>query len=163
MNLRVGILGMGYVGLPLAISAAKAGHSIIGYDTDAIKIDNLRNYKFLNPDIEHSEISTLVKNGSLQFSSDCLKMKDCDVLIICVPTPTDERDEPDLSFLISAAETCAQIASSGTLVISESTSKVGTLRDLIFQVFEKHLGSHVNSLHFAVSPERINPGSRQRY
>lgn len=155
--LRVTILGQGYVGLPIAVSAAEAGYLVSGFDIDLQKINQLKNGISDSPDITSKKLIDLQINNVLEFSSDILANRDSKIYIIAVPTPLDQLKNPELKYLISACEILAKVIKPGDLVINESTSFIGTLRDLIKPTIEKLAG--INDIDFATAPERIDPGN----
>ena len=153
---RVTIIGQGYVGLPLAIEAATAGHEVIGFDVDESKIFDLQRGITTVPDIESKVIRKLISDKSYLATTNPISMADSDIIIFAVPTPLDNSGNPDTSFLIDAARTCAKYCNSTALIINESTSYPGTLRNLIEPIFKKN--SRLDNS-FATAPERVDPGN----
>jgi UDP-N-acetyl-D-glucosamine dehydrogenase len=154
--MRVGVIGQGYVGLTIAISAARAGHSISGVDLSSKVVGDLSNGKSHIEGISDSEIAEAIAKGGYSVSSDFGTIKDCDVIVIAVPTPLSEEKLPDLESLKSAAKRIGENVDSSKLIINESTSFPGTLRKIIKPIIDGVGG--LNHL-FAVSPERVDPGN----
>lgn len=153
----IAIVGQGYVGLPLAMAACKAGWKVIGFDTDLGKIENLRQGRSLVEDVHDSTIKLYLEAGLYVPVSDASAISECSIAIVCVPTPLSEEGLPDLSFVSSAVETIAMFAKDKLLLINESTSYPGTLRELIPQIVNRTNPSL--KLLYAVAPERIDPGN----
>lgn len=153
----VAVLGQGYVGLPLSLAAHSAGWKVRALDIDESKIKNLsRGYSHLE-DVSREEIDLAISQG-LEFSSDLSLISDCEIVIICVPTPLDNKLEPDLTLLESAVKTVAKFARSNTLLINESTSFPSTTRELIPRIVSE-ISPNLELL-YAVAPERIDPGNK---
>jgi len=155
--MNICIVGQGYVGLPIAIESAKSGNTVFGYDIDLKKIESLKNGSSLLPESTKLEIESLQYQGKLIFISDLLQAININIYIIAVPTPLDDLKEPDLSFLKNACNDIAPNLQDNTLVINESTSYIGTLRNLISPIIESQ--SNAKNLKFAIAPERIDPGN----
>lgn len=157
---NIGIVGLGYVGLPLAVASSKAGHRVYGVDTDKSKIQALEKGQSYIEDISSETLLSITKSGLFSSGTSFLGISSCSIVIICVPTPLDSHNEPDLSLLASALKNIAPNLRAGTLVISESTSYPGTLRNFIkpLVLSESNLGE--NEILFAVAPERVDPGNK---
>ena len=151
------VIGQGYVGLPLAVNAAKSGYKVYGFDISKEKIEQLKNGHSDSPDIKKSDLLRLQKKGEIEFTSTIPKLNEQSIIVIAVPTPLDANRKPDLGMLIKACELVAAVIVDNSLVINESTSYIGTLRDLIKPKIEK-LSSAKNII-YAVAPERIDPGN----
>ncbi len=154
--MRIGIVGLGYVGLPLGVAFAEAGHDVVGYDTDRIRIDRLGRGESDIEDVTSERLSALADR--LTASADPEALGDCDAILICVPTPLAAEREPDLSYVIASAETIAGILREGQLVVLESTTYPGTTREELLPVFERGGRKVGEDFHLAYSPERIDPG-----
>jgi UDP-N-acetyl-D-glucosamine dehydrogenase len=135
---RVTIIGQGYVGLPLAIEAATAGHEVVGLDIDESKILDLQKGITKIPDIESRVIKKLISKKSYMATSNPNSMADSDIIVLAVPTPLDNSGNPDLSLLINAAGICSKYCNSTALIINESTSYPGTLRNVIEPIFKNN-------------------------
>jgi UDP-N-acetyl-D-glucosamine dehydrogenase len=156
--MNIAIIGQGYVGLPLGIHAAKAGHTVVGFDVDSQRVNSLKLGDTESPEVTSAEILELQKKSRISFTCELEKLKNCTIFIIAVPTPLDSAGKPDLSSLKSACELISKIISSKCLVINESTSYIGTLRNLIKPMIDKL--SNKDNLEYAVAPERIDPGNK---
>lgn len=155
--MKVSIVGLGYVGLPIAVHAAEAGYTVGGFDIDETKIEKLKSGISDSPEVSTDQILSLIAQGKLFFSSNISDHKDSSVYVIAVPTPL-KNTNPDLSYLGNACKLLATVVKSGDLVINESTSYIGTLRNLIKPIIEESSG--LLDLRYAVAPERIDPGNK---
>jgi UDP-N-acetyl-D-glucosamine dehydrogenase len=156
--MRITVVGQGYVGLPISICAAEAGHTVFGFDTDQDKISKLKLGITDSPEVSTDKLLDLQLRNRISFSSSINDGSESSIFIIAVPTPLDSQQKPDLSFLTSACELIAQVAGPNSLIINESTSYIGTLRDLIKPIIDKLSG--LIDLNYAVAPERIDPGNK---
>lgn len=154
---NVVVVGQGYVGLPLAVNAAKSGFKVYGFDVDNKKIDKLKNGMSDSPDVKKSELLSLQKKRKIEFTSTIPRLETPSIFVIAVPTPLDSNRNPDLSMLTSACELVAKVIVDKSLVINESTSYIGTLRNLIKPTISQL--STASNLLYAVAPERIDPGN----
>ena len=152
------IIGQGYVGLPLAMAAVDAGWTVIGIDNFEAKVSQINSGKSPVEDISDNQLQTALTSGAYRASGDFSYVAKASVITICVPTPLDEKREPDLSLLISAASAIAPFVSNETLVVSESTSYPGTLRDIIIPTVDSLKPKDSFKVYFASAPERVNPG-----
>jgi UDP-N-acetyl-D-glucosamine dehydrogenase len=123
----VGVVGLGYVGLPLAVEKSKAGFKTIGFDVQAEKVDKVNQGKNYIGDIVDKDLTTMVEQGMLSATTDFSFIKDVDFVAICVPTPLDTHQQPDLSYVKSSAEAIAGHLTKGTMVVLESTTYPGTI------------------------------------
>lgn len=155
---KVGIVGLGYVGLPLSIAAAENGWSVIGFDKNPNLINDLNLGRSHVVDVQNSQISNLSSSGKLVFTSNLDKLSEVDICIICVPTPLSADHKPDLTYLLSASNSIALVLNSNCIVINESTSFPGTLRDVIQKTVLKKRGFDNDIAGYFAAPERINPG-----
>src|SRR5512134_463767 len=156
---RVGILGLGYVGLPLAVVFAEAGFRVTGIDPDSRKVDSLIKGVSYIPDVKTESIDKLVKSGHLTATTDFSVLQDLDAVSICVPTPLRQTGDPDMSFIISATEELAKYMHKGMVVVLESTTYPGTTRELLLPKLGVEHGLTVGEDWFlAFSPERVDPG-----
>ena len=153
--MRVGIIGQGYVGLTISLSAAKVGHSVVGFDLNDALVSSLNSAKSHIEDVTDRALESIIKNKTYKASFEAKDLEGCEVIIVAVPTPLDEERNPDLSFLHSAVELIRQNVKSPALIINESTSYPGTLRNEIAARLEGVEHS------FASSPERIDPGNKE--
>ena len=155
------IIGQGYVGLPLAMAAATAGWRVIGIDSSETKVRGIIDGNSPIEDIEDSQITSAILEGKYSATSDFSSVAIASVVAICVPTPLDTNRNPDTSILESATQSISPYLKSGTLVISESTSYPGTLRNLIIPIVERLKNPETSELRFASAPERVNPGDKK--
>ncbi len=155
---QVGVIGMGYVGLPLATTLAEAGVSVLGLDAVQSKVDMLNRGESYIDDIHSDRLGPLVAGGLVRATTSWDAMRWVETVIICLPTPLDEHREPDLSAVIGAAESLAQRLRPGQLVILESTTYPGTTRDELGPVLERSGLVAGKDFNLAFSPERVDPG-----
>jgi UDP-N-acetyl-D-glucosamine dehydrogenase len=155
--MEVSVIGQGYVGLPIAISAAESGFKVGGFDIDVEKINNLKNGISDSPEVTSEILNKLQSQNMIMFSENIDDHKNSKIYVIAVPTPLDNNHQPDLHYLINACEILSKIVKPGDLIINESTSFIGTLRDLISPTIVKLSG--IKEIEFAVAPERIDPGN----
>ena len=157
---RVTIIGQGYVGLPLAVEYARAGFTVTGLDTDQDRVVPLNLGRSHSPDVASEDLAALRRQGRYEASADFSVLGASDVVIICVPTPLRKSKDPDISFIIAAAEQVAARFRPHQLVVLESTTYPGTTEELLFPMFEAR-GARVGKNFFlAFSPERIDPANR---
>jgi UDP-N-acetyl-D-glucosamine dehydrogenase len=156
---RVAILGMGYVGLPLAVVFAEAGFTVTGIDPDVRKIELLNKSTSYIPDVTTETVAILVKAGKLKATTDFSVLKEMDAVSICVPTPLRKTGDPDMSFIISATEELAKYMHKGMVVVLESSTYPGTTREVLLPKLGEEKGLKVGEDWFlAFSPERVDPG-----
>jgi UDP-N-acetyl-D-glucosamine dehydrogenase len=155
----VGILGLGYVGLPLAVEFASAGLPVMGLDLDSRKCDAVNAGQSYIKDVDQERMAGLVRKGTLKASTDLDELGRCDAIIICVPTPLSKTKDPDLSMVVESAKAIAARLRPGQLVILESTTYPGTTDELVHPLMEER-GFKVGEQFFlAFSPERVDPGN----
>jgi UDP-N-acetyl-D-glucosamine dehydrogenase len=158
---RVGILGLGYVGLPLAVVFAEAGFRVTGIDPDVRKVDCLNQGVSYIPDAKTEAVEKLVKSGHLTATTDFSVLKEMDAVSICVPTPLRQTGDPDMSFILSATEELAKYMHKGMVVVLESTTYPGTTREVLLPKLGTERGLIVGEDWFlAFSPERVDPGRK---
>ncbi len=158
-NARVAILGLGYVGLPLAVVFAEAGFNVTGIDPDSGKVDSLKKGVSYIPDVKTESVEKLVKSGDLTATTDFSVLKEMDAVSICVPTPLRQTGDPDMSFIISAADELSKYMHKGMVVVLQSTTYPGTTRELLLPKLGNENGLKVGEDWFlAFSPERVDPG-----
>jgi UDP-N-acetyl-D-glucosamine dehydrogenase len=156
---RVGIIGLGYVGLPLAVEFARAGFDVTGFDVDDAKVSDINAGRSYIPDVPQHELAEAVAAGRLRATTDMRRLEDMDVADICVPTPLRKTKDPDLSYVVQALEGVAAALKPGQLVILESTTYPGTTDEVALPMLEA--GGLKADLDFflAFSPERVDPGN----
>jgi UDP-N-acetyl-D-glucosamine dehydrogenase len=156
MSRKVGIIGLGYVGLPLGVAFAEAGHEVIGLDADQRKIDALNRSESYVEDVPSERLAAL--DGRLSATGSYADLGDCDAVIICVPTPLTNSREPDLSYMVDSATSLASVLKKGQIVVLESTTYPGTTRERLKPILEESGLAAGRDFHLAFSPERIDPG-----
>ncbi|HEY1354793.1 MAG TPA: nucleotide sugar dehydrogenase [Solirubrobacterales bacterium] len=154
--MKIGIVGLGYVGLPLAVAFAEAGHEVVGLDSDPRKIEALGAGRSYVEDIPDDLLAPL--SGRLEATTEYARLEPCEALIVCVPTPLTSSREPDLTYLIDASNALAKVLQPGQLVVLESTTYPGTTRERLLPILEESGMSAGEEFHLAFSPERIDPG-----
>ena len=154
---KVAIIGQGYVGLPIAVHAAKAGYEVVGFDLNSKLVSDLNSGKSHIEDISDNELAEITQSGSYTATNNPEDISGAEIAVIAVPTPLDDNREPDLSFIESACDILAKNLSVSALIINESTSYPGTLRNLIARRIDENSSiSH----RYAISPERVDPGNK---
>ena len=159
MRARAGVIGLGYVGLPLATEFARAGFSATGFEVDADKAAKINSGESYIGDVPSAQVKQLVDNGKLHATTDFDELKDCDAIIICVPTPLRKTKEPDVSYILAAAEEIQKRLRRGQLIILESTTYPGTTDEVLLQMLEETGLKLDEDFLLAFSPERVDPGN----
>jgi len=154
--MRIGIIGLGYVGLPLAVAFGEAGSEVVGLDVDQRKVEALNAGRSYIEDVPDAALAPIRER--LTATADYADLADCDAVIICVPTPLSDAREPDLSYLEGSAEPLAEVLRAGQLVVLESTTYPGTTRERLLPILETSCLTAGTDFHLAFSPERIDPG-----
>ncbi len=157
----VGIVGLGYVGLPLAVEMAEAGYKTIGFDVQAKKVDSVNAGHNYIGDIVGDKLKNMVETGYLRATSDFDFIRDVDAVAICVPTPLDKYQQPDISYVKGSTESVAEHVHPGMLVVLESTTYPGTTEELLKPILEKSGLVCGKDFYLAFSPERVDPGNKQ--
>ena len=157
MNRQISIIGQGYVGLPIAMAACEAGYQVIGIDTDRKKIEQLKSGISGLEDVSNQSVSKYLKPGKYQPTTEFEAISNSKVILICVPTPLNVDNLPDLSYVKSATNEISKYLCKDSLVILESTVGPGTTRDFMIPILEKGSGMPRQDFHVAFSPERIDP------
>jgi UDP-N-acetyl-D-glucosamine dehydrogenase len=158
---RVAILGLGYVGLPLAVVFAEAGFTVTGIDPDHRKVDTIRRGESHIQDVPGEQVARLVAAGKLKATADFSALKDIDAVSVCVPTPLRKTGDPDLSYILSATEELAKYMHPNMVVVLESTTYPGTTREIMLPKLGEERGLTVGKNFFlAFSPERVDPGRK---
>ncbi len=154
--MKVGIVGLGYVGLPLAVAFAEAGCEVVGVDTDPRRIERLRRSESDIEDVPSAELRGIADRFTA--SDDYRNLSRCEAVVICVPTPLANHREPDLSYLVDAATQLSRVLQEGRLVVLESTTYPGTTRERLLPILEESGLAAGREFNLAYSPERIDPG-----
>jgi len=160
-TLTMGVCGLGYVGLPLAVDKAKHGFKTTGFDVQKEKVDMVNAGKNYIGDVVDADLEELVASGMLKATTDFSFVKDVDFIAICVPTPLDAHQQPDISYVRSSAEAIAKYLTPGTMVVLESTTYPGTTEELLKPILEKGSGLVCGKdFYLGFSPERVDPGNQ---
>lgn len=159
---NIGIIGLGYAGLPLAVAFAEAGYRVTGFDNQQSKVTSVNRGLSYVVDVSNHRLSSVTAGGLLEATDDKSRLRYADAICICVPTPLTEAREPDLSYVSHESETIAGYLRPGQLVVLESTTYPGTTRSLVLPILESS-GLHEGSDYYlAYSPERVDPGTKGR-
>ena len=157
----VGVIGLGYVGLPLAVEFARGGSKVIGLDLEPSRVDTINNGRSYIPDVPTDMVAALVERGKLSAATDFSHLDETDAVIICVPTPLRKTKEPDISYILAAAEQVKAHLHSPQLVVLESTTYPGTTDEVVLPML-KDTGLLLDKdFYLAFSPERVDPGNKQ--
>jgi len=156
----IGVIGLGYVGLPLAVEKAKAGYKIIGFDVQSKKVDMVNQGHNYIGDVVDAELSKVVTSGMLTATTDNAFIKDVDFIAICVPTPLDTHQQPDLGCVSSTCQMIGKYMTKGSIVVLESTTYPGTTEELVLSILEEESGLKCGEdFYLGFSPERVDPGN----
>src|SRR2546427_1193270 len=158
---RIGIIGLGYVGLPLAVEFAQQGFDVTGFDVDEQKTTQINAGTSYIPDVSSAHLSEVVNGGRLRHTSDMQQLGAMDVIDICVPTPLRKTKDPDLSYVVLAVEAVAATLKPGQLIILESTTYPGTTDEVVQPMLEDKGGKADVDFFLAFSPERVDPGNQK--
>ena len=156
----VGVVGLGYVGLPLAVEKAKAGYHVIGFDIQEQKVEMVNNGTNYIGDIVPADLERIVESGMLKATNDYSFIRDVDCIAICVPTPLDRYFQPDISYVESSAKEIAKYLHKGMLVVLESTTYPGTTQEVVMPILEASGLKCGRDFYLAFSPERVDPGNK---
>jgi len=155
----LGVIGLGYVGLPLAVEKAKMGYQTIGFDVQEQKVDMVNQGQNYIGDIVPEELTRVVSSGKLRATKDFSFIKEVDCVAICVPTPLDIYQQPDVSYVIQSTEDIARYLHPGMLIVLESTTYPGTTEEIVKPILEKTGLKVGKDIYLAFSPERVDPGN----
>ena len=158
---KLGVIGLGYVGLPLAVEFARAGYGVIGYDVDERKVKELMAGKSYIPDVPSSHLAEVVNNGKFVATTDPKRLADADIIDICVPTPLRKTKDPDMTYVVQAVEAVANVLKKGQLIILESTTYPGTTVEVVQPTLAAKGFTPGTDFYLAFSPERVDPGNQQ--
>lgn len=160
-SIVAGVVGLGYVGLPLAVEIARAGFRTIGFDLLESKVSRINKGENYIPDVDSSQLRQLVLSGLLEATSSFSRISEADFIAICVPTPLDTHQQPDLSYIEHSSIQISEFLKKGTMVVLESTTFPGTTSDIVRPILEKGSGLVCEKdFYLAFSPERVDPGNR---
>lgn len=157
---KIGIIGLGYVGLPLAVECAKSGFYTEGFDVSKEKTEAINAGNNYIQDVKDEELKGAVKAHKLKASNDFCKIANMDFIIICVPTPLDEHKQPNLDYIVESVELIQKHMSPHTAVVLESTTFPGTTQELILPILEQSELTHGTDFYLGYSPERVDPGNK---
>lgn len=155
----LGVVGLGYVGLPLAVEKAKAGFKTIGFDVQESKVEMVNSGKNYIGDVVNEDLEEIVKSGLLSATTDVAQVASADCVCICVPTPLDEHQQPDISYVQASAESIVPYMHKNMLIVLESTTYPGTTEELLKPILEKSGLKCGEDFYLAFSPERVDPGN----
>jgi UDP-N-acetyl-D-glucosamine dehydrogenase len=155
----IGVIGLGYVGLPLAVETAKAGYRTIGYDVSEPVVEGINEGRSHIGDVTSEELAPLVEQGLIRASTDIQALAECDAISICVPTPLNKIKDPDLSYVVSAGEAIRKILRAGQVIVLESTTYPGTTRETLLPLLAENGLEVGRDFHVCYSPERVDPGN----
>ncbi len=155
----VGVIGLGYVGLPLAVEKAKAGFKVVGFDIQRRRVDMVNQGQNYIGDVVSEDLQKLVREGKLFATNDFERLKECDVVAICVPTPLDKFKQPDLTYIVNTSKDIAQRLHKEMLVVLESTTYPGTTEEVVKPILESTGLKCEEDFYLAFSPERVDPGN----
>jgi UDP-N-acetyl-D-glucosamine dehydrogenase len=156
----VGVVGLGYVGLPMAVTVARKGYQVIGVDVSQYAVEHVNAGENYIGDVDDDELSEQVKSGQLKASMDYSVMKDADVIMVAVPTPLDKYQQPDSSYVRASVTSLSKNVSKDTLVILESTTYPGTTEEIVAPAFEAEGYKIGKDIFISFSPERVDPGNK---
>jgi len=158
---KIGIIGMGYVGIPLGLEFAGTGFSVTGFDKDSARVKEINSGKQVMKHIPAKSMKEFVKKNNGSSTTDFSEIRDMDCLIICVPTPLDEHEQPDMSYIESASKEIGKNLRKGQLIVLESTTYPGTTREIVKPILEKSKLEAGEDFFLAYSPEREDPGNKE--
>lgn len=157
---KIAVVGLGYVGLPLAMAFAQKGFKVFGVDTSFARVERIKDLKSYIADVSNAAIAAVIRKGRLAVSCDFTVLREADAVLICVPTPLKRRYTPDISFIQSAVREVARSLKKGVLVVLESTTYPGTTEELIKPALEQTGLKAGKDFYLAFSPERVDPGNK---
>ena len=158
---KIGIIGMGYVGIPLGLEFAGTGFSVTGFDKDSARVKEINSGKQVMKHIPAKSMKEFVKKNNGSSTTEFSEIRDMDCLIICVPTPLDEHEQPDMSYIESASKEIGKNLRKGQLIVLESTTYPGTTREIVKPILEKSKLEAGEDFFLAYSPEREDPGNKE--
>jgi UDP-N-acetyl-D-glucosamine dehydrogenase len=161
MSGNVSIIGQGYVGLPLAIACAKAGYTVTGIDTNELIVEKLSKGESTIEDIPGLALQEVISTGNYSASKEYKSIAKADTVIVCVPTPLNSKNQPDLSYLLSAMNSLSKLVKEETLIIIESTIAPETTRKIVFPLIQNQVEPLNTNFYLAFSPERIDPSNQK--
>jgi UDP-N-acetyl-D-glucosamine dehydrogenase len=160
-TVKIGIVGLGYVGLPLALAFAEAGFRVLGFDVQQKRVDWVNQGKSYIADVSNERLSNVLVNGALEATTDQNRLSEVGAICVCVPTPLTRTKEPDLSYVIHESEEISKHLRPGQLVILESTTYPGTTREVVLPILRRSGFNIGSDFYLAFSPERVDPGNKK--
>lgn len=160
-KLKIAVVGLGYVGLPLAVEFAKKGVTVIGIEIDQGRLEHIRRKESYITDVNNRELRGILTKGKFSATADFAALKECSAVLVCVPTPLKRKHLPDISFIKDSLDSVAKNIKKGALVILESTTYPGTTEEEILPIFKRHNLRHGRDFYLCFSPERIDPGNKK--
>ena len=154
-----GVIGLGYVGLPLSVEAGRSGLKVIGFDIDEAVVTGVNAGRSHIRDLTDADVASLREHGLLEATTDMSRLAECDAVSICVPTPLSKTRDPDVSYVIAASEAVAAALRPGQLIVLESTTYPGTTREVMQPTLERTGLVVGEDFHLCFSPERVDPGN----
>ena len=158
---KIGVIGLGYVGLPLAVEKAKAGFDVLGFDIQPQKVEWVNEGRNYIGDVVDEELADLVKRGKLRATTNFDELTTCDVIAICVPTPLDKFKQPDLTYIVNTSTEISKRLHPQMLIVLESTTYPGTTEEVVLPILEKNGLKVGKDFYLAFSPERVDPGNKR--
>lgn len=158
---KVAVVGLGYVGLPMAVTVARNGYKVLGFDIQQKRADQVNNGENYIGDVDSAEFKALVDKGLISATTDYSLIKDMDIIMVAVPTPLDKYMQPDSSYVVSSTKSIAQHIKKDTLLVLESTTYPGTTREIVTPEIEKRGFVVGEDIFVAFSPERVDPGNQE--
>ena len=159
-HITLGVVGLGYVGLPLAVEAARAGVHVVGFDVSDPVVESVNAGRSHIQDLTDEDVSVHTEEGRLEATTDMARMAECDAISICVPTPLSKTRDPDVSYVIAASDAVAAALRPGQLVVLESTTYPGTTREILLPALEETGLTAGEDFYLCFSPERVDPGNQ---
>ena len=159
-KIKIAVVGLGYVGLPLALEFAKKGFSVLGIEVDQDRLSRIKRKESYITDVSTGELREVILSGRFHASADFAAIKDADVVIICVPTPLKRKYHPNISYIQQAVKSISKNIKKGSLIVLESTTYPGTTEEVILPMLEKCKLKHNQDFFLSFSPERIDPGNK---
>src|SRR4030043_1182745 len=158
---KIGIVGLGYVGLPLAVAFAEAGFMVLGFDIQRSRVNAINQGKSYIADVASEQPKTVISHNRLQATTKQDRLRETDAICICVPTPLTKTKDPDLSYVIHESKEISKRLQPGQLVVLESTTYPGTTREVVLPILESSKLRGGTDFYLAYSPERVDPGNRK--
>lgn len=160
-QLKIAVVGLGYVGFPLALEFARKNFKVTGIEIDSDRLNSIKENKSYISDISNNQLKAAKERGNFSVTADFSSIETADVVLVCVPTPLKRKRLPDISYIKNAVKSVAKHVKGGVLVILESTTYPGTSEEVILPLFEERSLKHGKDFYFCFSPERIDPGSKK--